>query len=347
MRLSSKTAIITSAGVILLGTSLALWSEGVVSGASAIGGSGLIQPAATCSLASAYCLTESNTSAGSGHHGAIEGTTDGANATAIYGLGYGTNSIGVDGASHGGNGIGVAGVSTGFDGAGLSGVDTKGGGIGVDATGGDVGLDTNGGYAAVLATGGNNGVATVATRANGVGLYDQSPLNGYPIDSFGVGSGAGTFSTDGYGDGVFDGTVSASGFNTDIRRSDGSRVTARASLAPRATIEDAGTARLINGVGVVHLERDFASTVDTSKGYQVFVTPDGDTRGWLYVAQKFEGGFIVREAERGRSSVYFDYRVVAHLAGSSDERFPIYNPKRPPRLNLPAHLQQVHLPSGS
>ena len=44
MRLSSKTAILTSAGVILLGTSLALSSAGVVSGASPIGGSRLVQP---------------------------------------------------------------------------------------------------------------------------------------------------------------------------------------------------------------------------------------------------------------------------------------------------------------
>ena len=109
-------------------------------------------------------------------------------------------------------------------------------------------------------------------------------------------------------------------------------------LAPRATIEDTGTARLTGGVGAVHLEPDFASTLDTSKGYQVFLTPDGDTRG-LYVAAKYQGGFIVREAEHGRSSVYFDYRVVARLAGSSDERFPAYHPKRPPRPRLPAYLQ--------
>ena len=87
MRLSSKTAIITSAGIILLGTSLALSSAGVVSGASSIGSSRLVQPATTCNNSSGYCLTESNTSKDTGHHGAIKGTTKGANATAIYGLG--------------------------------------------------------------------------------------------------------------------------------------------------------------------------------------------------------------------------------------------------------------------
>jgi hypothetical protein len=95
-----------------------------------------------------------------------------------------------------------------------------------------------------------------------------------------------------------------------------------------------------NGIGLVHLEPDFASTLDISQGYQVFLTPDGETRGWLYVAQKFERGFIVREAEHGRSSVDFDYRVVAHPVGSSEQRFPAYTPPRQP--NRPKILASQH-----
>ena len=66
-------------------------------------------------------------------------------------------------------------------------------------------------------------------------------------------------------------------------------------------------------------------------GYQVFLTPDGDVRGPLYVSQKFAGGFTVREAQGGRSSIFFDYRIVAHRAGSSDARLPvIQSPQAPP-----------------
>ena len=66
MRLTSKSVIVTGAGVVLLGTSLALSSAGVVSGASALA----IQPDASCT-SSAYCLTESNFGKG----GAIKGTS--------------------------------------------------------------------------------------------------------------------------------------------------------------------------------------------------------------------------------------------------------------------------------
>jgi DNA modification methylase len=111
------------------------------------------------------------------------------------------------------------------------------------------------------------------------------------------------------------------------------------ALAPRATIEDSGTARMTDGVAVVHLESDFASTIDASQGYQVFLTPDGETRGWLYVAEKFERGFIVREAQRGRSSIDFDYRILAHPANSSQQRFPADEPAKPPHpTKLPSDL---------
>lgn len=248
---------------------------------------------------------------------AVTSTTAGNSAIAGISRGSSGNGRGIYGSSS--NGYGVYGTSSAA--SGVYGTSSAYG-IGVEGA-------TSGGSPAVYGVGASEGVLAVGARN--------------PLDSYGSTPSSGEFYTDEFGDGVFSGNVTANGFDTDVRKGGGVLVRASVSLAPHATIEDSGTAGLTNGVGVVHLERDFASTIDTSKGYQVFLTPDGDTRG-LYVAAKYEGGFVVRETEHGRSSIYFDYRVLAHPVGSSDDRFPIDNSKRPPRLKLPA--QPPHMPSG-
>lgn len=105
-----------------------------------------------------------------------------------------------------------------------------------------------------------------------------------------------------------------------------------AAATTSASIEDSGTAQLINGAGVVRFDSAFAGVIDVRNGYQVFLTTDGSVRAPLYVAQKFARGFTVRESEGGRSSVFFDYRIVAHRAGASYERLPVVNQPRGPML---------------
>jgi Flp pilus assembly pilin Flp len=142
-------------------------------------------------------------------------------------------------------------------------------------------------------------------------------------NSFGA-SGQGGEVYVGGGNGVFSGSVTAQTFVQGLRTRDGGDVAASVSLAPVATIEDSGTGRLESGRGIVRLDPAFARTIDFRSGYQVFLTPDGETRG-LYVAAKYERGFIVRETEHGRSSIYFDYRILAHPLGTSDVRLPELN----------------------
>ena len=311
MRGISKSAIITTAGVVLLGTGLALSSAGVVSGSNPPESVRQIQPDATC-MSGSYCLKEANTGGGGGIKGKA-GLNSKSGAAGMWGLGLGFNSIGVLGQSTGSGGTGLEGIST-----------TVSDGVGVQGTGAFIGVSAL-------------NPSCCNTFSYGVTSQVNDPSS-FPIYTFGAGSTSGSFSVDASANGVFDGSVTAfGGYFTALRRNDGVQVRASVPVAPRATIEDTGTARLIDGVGLVHLGRSFAGMLDASKGYQVFLTPDGDTRGWLYVATKYQAGFIVREAEHGRSSVYFDYRVVAHLAGTSDERFPIYNPKQPRRPKLPAH----------
>ncbi len=89
-----------------------------------------------------------------------------------------------------------------------------------------------------------------------------------------------------------------------------------------STIDDVGEAQLRYGQVFVRLDPSFASTVDLARPYLVFVTPQGETRGTLYVSQKNSSGFIVRENQGGRSSVAFDYRIVAKPLGDRSDRLP-------------------------
>jgi hypothetical protein len=100
------------------------------------------------------------------------------------------------------------------------------------------------------------------------------------------------------------------------------------------TLEDVGSARLMNGTAFVHLHRTFESAIELQADpYRVFLTPNGDTRG-LYIAQKLTNGFIVRESEKGRSNVDFDYRVVATALGHAGERMGVTPLPQAPRAPL-------------
>jgi len=196
---------------------------------------------------------------------------------------------------------------------------------------------------------GNTVSGVFGFSTNAAGAYFENDNDGYfamdafcetsncsPFNAANLANSTG-FSVDSHGNGVFSGTVTATGYITDSRTG-GGHVGSFSAQSTRATIEDTGTARLSNGEGAVRFDSALASVIDMHQGYQVFLTPDGETRG-LYVAQKYEGGFRVREIEHGRSSIYFDYRVVAHQAGASEARLPALTIKRPPHDN-PAHVPE-------
>lgn len=92
MRLIPKSAIITAAGVVLLGTGLALSSSGVVSGSSP---SAIHPPVNHQCKASDYCLRWTNDGTGGG----MKATTR--LGAGIYGEGYNSDSIGVEGEANG------------------------------------------------------------------------------------------------------------------------------------------------------------------------------------------------------------------------------------------------------
>jgi hypothetical protein len=92
------------------------------------------------------------------------------------------------------------------------------------------------------------------------------------------------------------------------------------------SIEDFGEAQLVNGQGYVPLDRTFASSIAQDRSYLVFVTPEGDSHG-LYVTAKSLSGFTVRESESGRSTLAFQYRIVAHPYGATAVRMAAIRPR--------------------
>ena len=112
------------------------------------------------------------------------------------------------------------------------------------------------------------------------------------------------------------------------RNSPGKAVTRYVPTASIPTVEDFGEAQLVDGQAHVRLNADFANVVDQRANYLVFVTPEGDTNG-VYISQKTGSGFDVRENRGGRSTVSFQYRIVAKPYGVNGARLPMVQTHQP------------------
>jgi hypothetical protein len=111
----------------------------------------------------------------------------------------------------------------------------------------------------------------------------------------------------------------------------GSRVISYMPREAEPTMEDVGEGQLVNGRGYVTIASDFASVVDRTRQYFVFLTPNGDSRG-LYISDRSATGFAVRENGNGRSTLSFDYRIVAKPYGEAMPRLPRANFAAQPKL---------------
>lgn len=85
-------------------------------------------------------------------------------------------------------------------------------------------------------------------------------------------------------------------------------------------MEDFGEGTLAAGQATIPLDATFAEAANTAVAYHVFLTPRGECNG-LYIAERAATGFVVRELGHGRSSVAFDYRIVARPRGQEAQRF--------------------------
>jgi hypothetical protein len=216
------------------------------------------------------------------------------------------NVIAVSGASATGYGveglggtIGVFGASTAI---GVKGLSSNGNGVyGVSMSPNDSGVwgdNQSGGY----------GVSGSTTSDTASGVWGSNSGAGPGVRGTAFGSGLAGF---------FEGTVNITG---DLTVSGGKNAVVEtvsfgkrklyAVESPENWFEDFGQAKLVNGHAVLTIEPVFAETVNTEGDYHVFVTPNGNCRG-LYIANRGPGSFEVRELNKGKTNITFDYRIVA------------------------------------
>jgi hypothetical protein len=254
---------------------------------------------------------------GNGPLAGVFGEANGAASSSAPGVyGYSISSgPGTEGANIGGSGVGVYGASQynyGVEGASISG---------------------DGIYAVGLA-------GLVADTFSGTGiavLARNNSSTGYPFYALNTANET-DCAIDQDANMICSGDVIGGAVKTRHRNGNGQRVLTYASESASATVEDVGEARMFNGVANVMIASDFASVIDRSSGYYVFLTPLGDTRG-LYVSMKTPAGFQVREDERGRTSVAFDYRIVARPIDANGDRLPPAPRLRRPHAATPTRPQ--------
>ncbi len=250
--------------------------------------------------------------------------------------GFATNSAGghgIYGQSAAGDGVhgqtytttgnsGVAGLSGGTSGSGYGVYGNSSNGPGVFGTSGVIGS------AGVIGQAGNgSGAFGVEAMANGT----SSPA----LFAFAEGASTyiATFTNQTSGKGVsciinpeadLGCAGSITGGEVKVRRknSAGQSVLAYASESATPTIEDLGVGQMHEGVANVELPADFSSVMSHHDAYYVFLTPMGESRG-LYVSMQTGAGFEVRENERGRANVEFEYRIVAVPNGARNVRLPL------------------------
>jgi hypothetical protein len=210
---------------------------------------------------------------------------------------------------------------------------------------------TSSGVYGVIGQASNSGVVGTATGGSGYGVFGYANYLPLGAQALSTGSyliagfdpnGVTKFYVDSSGN-VYAHSFTAGLLMTRQATSAGPELTTYANQSSTPTVEDFGDGQLVDGRAAVALERTFATTIDRTAGYMVFITPEGDTHG-LYVTQKTAVGFVVRENQGGRSTVAFSYRIVARPFGAPAARLPLAaNPIRlvpPPR----PHLEKMPAP---
>ncbi|HNQ12844.1 MAG TPA: hypothetical protein PKH65_06320 [Bacteroidia bacterium] len=196
------------------------------------------------------------------------------------------------------NGIGVIGVGNNLGtftvigrGSGISGTGSSFGASGFATTAGTAALPTAGGYFEV---------AIVNPPFAYVGAYGG--LN-YKI----IGSG----------------TVS-----TIVKDANDKDVVMFAPEAPEVLFMDYGTSTLVNGEATITLDPSYSKNIFVSESspLKVIIQPEGDCNG-VFVYEKTQSGFKVKELNNGTSNINFTYQVVARRADEinspyGQQRFP-------------------------
>lgn len=282
---------------------------------------------------------------------AVEGSITGM-GTAVEGLassGAGVLGLSTDGIGIFGQGEDeAAGSFYSNSGTGLSATTTDGTALYAISAGSFGLLAYPGNGIAIDATSNTTGYVVVAdstSTTSGIGLQTTAPYigavsraeagSGFPIVATNAGS-TDLFWIDGVGD------AHAYGYDTTSKTRTGDVAVAYSPTSTTPTIEDDGTARLVDGTAVVHLDRAFAQSIDLGTSYHVTLTSDGDTLG-LYVASETPTDFVVREAQGGRDTLDFDYHISTAPAGESGARMAKLSEGQAQKLMPYAPLVRPHV----
>ena len=89
--------------------------------------------------------------------------------------------------------------------------------------------------------------------------------------------------------------------------------------APEILFQDFGTAKLINGKAEIKIDPILAKNIVVNEKHplKVFIQLEGDCNG-VYVTNKSQEGFEVKELQNGTSNISFSYQIVASRADRTD-----------------------------
>lgn len=92
-----------------------------------------------------------------------------------------------------------------------------------------------------------------------------------------------------------------------------------ATEAPEILFQDFGTAKLINGKAEIKIDPILAKNIVVNEKHplKVFIQLEGDCNG-VYVTNKSQEGFEVKELQNGTSNISFSYQIVATRADRTD-----------------------------
>ncbi|MGB3342531.1 MAG: hypothetical protein WBA61_01330 [Aequorivita sp.] len=281
----------------------------------------------------------------------------GSGDTGVYGISTSANGIGLMGIGNFNdsniasppNGAGIAGSGTrlgvfGYAGNGYVDDANRGNAAGRFTLDADNDVTTNSGHngnraTAILAGfdnvgpgfsggqgGGGTGTGNLAQRDSYYGGYFSggSESNGTPSYAY-VGmryktnvNGNG-FATSGAGTGRDYKIIGTGVVSTLINDVNGTPRVLFAPEAPEVVFQDYGIGQLVNGEARILMDPVFKRGihVDADSPLKVYVTLEGDCNG-IYVTDKSEDGFTVKELKGGTSSVPFSWQIVATRADTKN-----------------------------
>jgi len=103
--------------------------------------------------------------------------------------------------------------------------------------------------------------------------------------------------------------------STMVNDNEGNKRVLFSPEAPEILFEDYGTGNLVNGIATITLDPLLRSIIHVSNDHpmKVFIQLEGDCNG-VFVTDKSNVGFTVKELNQGRSNVPFSWHIVANRA---------------------------------